>query len=221
MAGMCQAASDPWQIILADLLADPLIQAVMQADKVQAVEIEQLFANLTYTPEKARADNFGDATVHREEDPAYRSGVGIMLLNDRNEVFVGERLGHPGEWQMPQGGIEPGEAPKAAASRELREEIGTDNARVLVESRGWLRYDLPEELIGKVWGGRWRGQQQKWFAMRILGTEREISIATEHPEFSAWRWLPLSQLPQLVVSFKRRVYEAAIEEFRDLQDRAT
>ena len=114
---------------------------------------------------------------------------------------------------MPQGGIDDGEEPLAAALRELREEIGTDNVELLAESKGWLRYELPPELIGKAWQGRWRGQQQKWFAMRYLGRDADINIATEHPEFSAWRWIAASDLPNLIVFFKRQVYVNVLEQF--------
>ena len=153
-------------------------------------------------------------STYPTENEEYRSGVGIMLLNARNEVFVGRRLRSAEEaWQMPQGGIDEGENPLTAALRELREEIGTDNVEVLEKSRGWLRYDLPSDLIGKVWGGRWRGQQQKWFAMRFLGVDAEISVDTEHPEFLAWRWVPASHPPDLIVAFKRQLYRDVLQQF--------
>lgn len=138
-----------------------------------------------------------------------------MLLSQHNDVFVGCRIRSPsGAWQMPQGGIDDGEEPLAAALRELREEIGTDNVQVLEESKSWLRYELPPELIGKAWQGRWRGQLQKWFAMRYLGDDANIHIATEHAEFSAWRWASAAELPSLIVSFKRQVYLDVLEHFR-------
>ncbi len=144
----------------------------------------------------------------------YRPCVGILLFNTVGKVLVGERGDTPGAWQMPQGGIDPGETPAQAALRELKEEIGTNHAELVAETRGWLRYDLPEQLIGVVWHGRWRGQEQKWFAARFLGTDHEISIATEHPEFIDWRWVALEHLVDLAVSFKRDVYRDVVAELR-------
>lgn len=147
----------------------------------------------------------------------YRLGVGIMLFNRAGEVFVARRIDMPSEyWQMPQGGIDPGEDPREAALRELREEIGTDRAQFLAESRDWYVYDLPVDLIGRVWGGRYRGQRQKWFALRFAGQDREIDIATEHPEFSQWRWAPASALIDLIVPFKRALYRDLVAEFGHL-----
>jgi putative (di)nucleoside polyphosphate hydrolase len=144
----------------------------------------------------------------------YRSGVGVMLLNKRGHVLVARRIDLPDAgWQMPQGGIDDGESPRAAAVRELREEIGTDSADILAESKGWLQYDLPQELIGKAWNGRWRGQRQKWFVMRFTGDDKEIALDTQHPEFSEWKWVPVVALPELVASFKRQVYLDLLAEF--------
>jgi putative (di)nucleoside polyphosphate hydrolase len=149
-----------------------------------------------------------------QTDGGYRACVGIMLLNRQGEVFVARRNDVPGEaWQMPQGGLDEGEEPVGAAFRELREEIGTDQARVLAESKGWLRYDLPAELVDKARHRHWRGQRQKWFIMRFTGNDSEIDLATEHPEFNAWKWVPVRQLPDLVVSFKRQVYLDLLAEF--------
>jgi putative (di)nucleoside polyphosphate hydrolase len=148
------------------------------------------------------------------DDAAYRPGVGIMLLNRDNEVFVARRIDLAAEaWQMPQGGIDPGEGPREAALRELKEEIGTDKAEILAESRGWLRYELPPALAGKVWGGRWRGQRQKWFAMRFTGRDADIDLATAHPEFNAWKWAPPRTLPELIIPFKRQLYVDVLAEF--------
>lgn len=150
----------------------------------------------------------------RSQKLPYREGVGIMLFNKDGLVFVAKRIDMTSEaWQMPQGGIDAGETPLQAAMRELKEEIGTDKAIVTCESRDWYLYDLPEELIGKVWGGRYRGQRQKWYAMRFTGTDSDINIDTEDPEFSQWQWVPLQQLPDLIVPFKRKLYQALIDEF--------
>jgi putative (di)nucleoside polyphosphate hydrolase len=147
----------------------------------------------------------------------YRPGVGIMLVNQRGQVFVAQRIDNPGPaWQMPQGGIDKREEPLQAAWREMREEIGTDRARYIGESHDWLTYDLPVDLVPQLWKGRFRGQKQKWFAFRFLGTDRDIDIATEHPEFSSWRWADLKELPGLIVPFKRKLYEDLIAEFAPL-----
>jgi putative (di)nucleoside polyphosphate hydrolase len=142
----------------------------------------------------------------------YRPCVGILLFNHRGQVFVAQRRDTPGAWQMPQGGIEDGETPAEAALRELAEEIGTDRAELVAETADWHRYDLPDHLIGVVWNGRWRGQRQKWFAARFLGTDQEINLATAHPEFDAWRWTTPEQLVDLAVPFKREVYRAILSE---------
>ncbi|HSE73184.1 MAG TPA: RNA pyrophosphohydrolase [Dongiaceae bacterium] len=147
----------------------------------------------------------------------YRPGVGIMLVNQRGQVFIAQRIDNPGPaWQMPQGGIDRREEPLQAAWREMREEIGTASARVIGETKDWLTYDLPAELVPKLWKGKFRGQRQKWFAFRFLGTDRDINIATEHPEFSSWRWADLEELPGLIVPFKRRLYDDLIAEFTPL-----
>jgi putative (di)nucleoside polyphosphate hydrolase len=152
----------------------------------------------------------------RAVDPTtlpYRRNVGIALFNREGLVFAAERLDKPGAWQMPQGGIDPDEAPWPAALRELREEIGTGKAERLAET-DWLRYDLPPELVAHVWRGRYRGQEQKWFAARFTGSDDEIDLnADKHPEFSAWRWAKLAALPGLIVPFKKPVYAAVAEAF--------
>ncbi len=144
----------------------------------------------------------------------YRPCVGIMLFNGKGQVFVAQRIDSPGPaWQMPQGGIDPGEAPSDAALRELEEEIGTANAEIAAELEEWISYDLPDHLIGKLWGGRYRGQSQKWFAMRFHGADSEIDLDTKHPEFSSWKWVDPDQLVDLAVPFKRHVYQRLIEAF--------
>lgn len=145
----------------------------------------------------------------------YRRGVGLMLFNRMGRVFVAQRRDMAGAaWQMPQGGIDPGESPRAAALRELREEVGTTKAEIVAESRDWIRYDLPPEIVPRVWGGRYRGQEQKWFALRFLGSDADIDLAAHDPEFRAWRWAEVDELPRLIVAFKRPVYLAVIDEFR-------
>jgi putative (di)nucleoside polyphosphate hydrolase len=117
-------------------------------------------------------------------------------------------------WQMPQGGIDPGETPAQAAVRELAEEVGTAKAEILAESREWHHYDVPAEIAQRMWNGAFRGQRQKWFAMRFLGDDSDIDIATEHREFDAWRWASATELPGLIVPFKRAIYVAVLDEFR-------
>lgn len=153
----------------------------------------------------------------------YRPCVGIMLINRQGRVFVGRRINseESGGWQMPQGGIEDGEDPKTAAMRELKEEIGTDKAEIIGQSSGWPTYDLPDHLVGKVWQGRYRGQKQKWFVMRFVGDDTDIKLDDhDHPEFSAYRWVPIDQLPELVVEFKVPVYELVVAEFQHLVEQA-
>lgn len=149
----------------------------------------------------------------------YRRGVGMMLFNARGEVFVAKRIDTVSDaWQMPQGGIDDDEQPAAAALRELKEEIGNDNATILAESADWYRYDLPADLVPKIWKGRYRGQEQKWFALRFNGTDADINIDTEHPEFCEWKWVAINTLPDLIVPFKRPLYEALVAEFRHFAD---
>jgi putative (di)nucleoside polyphosphate hydrolase len=153
----------------------------------------------------------------RAEDASYRKGVGLMLLNRAGEVFVASRIDTPSDaWQMPQGGIDPGETPVEAAMRELEEEIGTAQAVIIGESRDWFRYDLPEPLRARLWGGRYRGQTQKWFLLRFTGEDADIDLDTDHPEFASWRWVRPSELPQLIVPFKRDIYVRVLAEFEPL-----
>ena len=147
----------------------------------------------------------------------YRRGVGLMLFNPAGLVWVGRRLDQKGEaWQMPQGGIDEGETPEQAALRELEEEIGTGSAAIVGESAGWVTYDLPPELVGVAWKGRYRGQKQKWFALRFTGRDSDIDIDTEHPEFAEWRWVEFDRLVELIVPFKRELYRQVTAEFADL-----
>jgi len=148
-------------------------------------------------------------------DLPLRPAVGIALFGPDGRVFIGRRLrGQVGTWQMPQGGIDEGEAPLGAALRELVEETGIDAVRVLAELPEWLTYELPPDTDPLPrWASRYRGQRQRWFAMRFLGTDASIDLATEHPEFDAWRWIPLAETPALVVPFKRSVYQRVAEAF--------
>jgi len=147
----------------------------------------------------------------------YRPCAGVMLINRDNRVFVGQRIDTTVEaWQMPQGGIDPGEDAQAAALRELWEETGVaaDKVQLVSEAPGEFLYDLPPELAEKVWKGKWRGQRQRWFLFRLVGDDGAIDIATEHPEFRAWRWVDAEELPTLIVPFKRKLYEEVLAAFR-------
>jgi putative (di)nucleoside polyphosphate hydrolase len=156
------------------------------------------------------------ANVKREDLP-YRAAAGMVVLNREGLIFVGKRIDQSQEsWQMPQGGIDDGEDARAAALRELEEEIGTRNVTLLREHPDWLLYDLPPHLVGNVWEGKYRGQRLKWMALRFLGDDREINVQTAHAEFSEWKWLKSSEVLQLVVPFKREVYAKALAAFADL-----
>ena len=149
----------------------------------------------------------------------YRPGIGIMLLSRDGRVFVGHRVRMPAglaKWQMPQGGIDADETPRRAALRELKEEIGTDRADILAESRGWLDHDVPDEIADGIMAGQYRGNRQKWFAMRFTGTDADINLATEHREFDAWEWVSPERLLELVAPFMHRLYRDILVEFRIL-----
>lgn len=147
----------------------------------------------------------------------YRPCVGVMLINPAGLIFAGQRLDSDvPAWQMPQGGIDAGEKPRAAALRELWEETGIARALVapVARTEGWITYDLPPELLGRVWGGKYRGQRQKWFLYRFLGRDDQVNITTAHPEFGAWRWIGAEEMLAAIVPFKRAVYAEVIAAFR-------
>ena len=162
----------------------------------------------------------------RYEDLPYRPCVGTMVLNRDGLVFIGRRFNGPEHvdlthvWQMPQGGLDPGEDPYRAALRELAEETSIRSVTRLAESSGWLAYDLPPDVAAQAWGGRYRGQTQKWYALRFTGDEREINVAHplggHEPEFAEWRWEPMRNLADIVIGFKRKVYEQVVAEFAHL-----
>ena len=142
-----------------------------------------------------------------------RLGVGVVLLNSENKVFVGKRIDNPSNhWQMPQGGVEVNENLLQAAKRELEEETGIKSVKLIKELKYWLTYDLPENLLGKIWKGKYRGQKQKWFIMQFLGKVEEINIKTNYPEFLDWKWINPSELPNVAVNFKVGIYKKIMQE---------
>jgi putative (di)nucleoside polyphosphate hydrolase len=148
----------------------------------------------------------------------YRPCVGIMLINAQGLVFAAQRIDSPAPaWQMPQGGIDEGENPGLAALRELEEEISVtpDLVAPLSETRDWLAYDLPAEIVPRIWNGCYKGQKQRWFLMRYLGRDDQINIQTAYPEFSEWRWIAADEMLNAIVPFKREIYAQVIDEFRD------
>jgi putative (di)nucleoside polyphosphate hydrolase len=151
----------------------------------------------------------------------YRPGVGALVFNRRGQVLVARRRDIASEaWQLPQGGVDTGEDIRDAVLREVTEELGTGRLEVLTESHDWHTYDLPDELVGKAFKGRYRGQRQRWYALLFTGSDEEIDCAAvENPEFSEWKWATIEELPGMAVSFKRRVYEALVKEFKPLAER--
>ena len=146
-----------------------------------------------------------------------RAGVGIILLNNKNQVFVGKRKDNPGDkWQMPQGGIENGEDSVTAVKRELLEETSIKNIKILKEINQTYEYELPKNLIGIIWEGKFRGQKQKWFIARFIGQESEINLNTEHPEFIKWKWIDSKMLPRVIVEFKKDLYLSLLKEIKSV-----
>ena len=150
-----------------------------------------------------------------------RIGVGVVVLNSNNMVFVGKRKDNPvDKWQMPQGGVDDGETLFAAMKRELLEETSIKNIKVLKELDYWLEYDLPKNLIGIIWKGKFRGQKQKWFITKFLGEESEINLNTQKPEFIEWKWLNIEDLPDVIVDFKKHVYEKLLIELKKITEQS-
>ena len=152
------------------------------------------------------------------DDHLYRRGVGVMLINQHRHVFVGRRIDNRDEaWQMPQGGIDEGEKPWPAALRELEEETGVRKKLVEKVARlpEQLRYDIPDAIASRLWGGKWKGQLQDWYLVRFLGSDKDVNIATKHPEFSHWKWVEPALLPELIVPFKRDMYRTIVEGFSE------
>ena len=144
-----------------------------------------------------------------------RLGVGVIVLNNKNRVFVGKRIDNPiDKWQMPQGGVNYGEDLTTAMKRELKEETGIKNIKILREIDGWSEYELPNYLLGKIWKGKYRGQKQKWFIVRFLGKDNEIDLETGKPEFIDWQWLDIENLPGVIVEFKKKVYEELLPKIK-------
>ena len=152
----------------------------------------------------------------RPSNLPFRPGVGMMIIDKDNRVFVGKRIdSKSNSWQMPQGGIDLGETPSAAALREMREEIGSDKGIVAAESKRWYSYRVPDFLIPKLWDGKYCGQKQKWFLIRFTGNDSDINIITEEPEFEDWKWVSLENLLDDIIPFKQKLYKQVIQEFKE------
>jgi putative (di)nucleoside polyphosphate hydrolase len=203
------------------LLADPEVRLLMEADNVDERQLLRMLKGVSVQLRRqggaSKPGKPGRKTASTGVTRKYRRGVGIMLINSQSQIFIARRNDVPGgAWQMPQGGIDHGETARAAAYRELREEIGTSNAEIITESQDWLYYDVPEDVAKKAWGGRWKGQRQKWFVMLFKGSDADINIATDHPEFDAWRWAPVQELESLAVSFKKKLYLSVLGQFAEI-----
>ena len=147
----------------------------------------------------------------------YRNGVGIVVLNNENKVFVAKRIDNPKNfWQMPQGGVDEGEDLLNAAYRELKEETSIFNVKLIKEIEDWTQYDLPSKLIGIIWKGRYKGQKQKWFIFKFLGNDTEINIKTKNPEFLDWKWIEIGKITEIVVDFKKEVYQKVKKEIKKI-----
>tara|TARA_B100000700_G_scaffold249963_1_gene280436 strand:- start:6940 stop:7410 length:471 start_codon:yes stop_codon:yes gene_type:complete len=152
----------------------------------------------------------------KEKNLPLRTGVGVAVLNQNNKVFVGKRIDNPiDKWQMPQGGVDPGETFTSAMKRELLEETNIKNIKILKELDYWLEYELPTDLVGIIWKGKYRGQKQKWFIARFLGKDNEVNLNTKKPEFIDWKWLNIEELPNVIVDFKKDVYKKLLKELKN------
>jgi len=146
----------------------------------------------------------------------FRPGVGMMIINQNNRIFVGKRIdSKTNGWQMPQGGINLGETPSAAALREMAEEIGSSQGKIIAESKKWYSYRLPPFLVHKLWGGKYCGQRQKWFLIRFTGQDSDINVKTKHPEFDSWQWVGFNELLENIIPFKYKLYSKIIAEFKE------
>ena len=146
-----------------------------------------------------------------------RIGVGAIVLNSENKIFVGKRADNPiDKWQMPQGGVDKGENFISAMKRELKEETSIQNIKILKQIDQWFEYELPKNLLGMIWKGKFRGQKQKWFIVRFIGKENEINLKTEHPEFIEWKWVDMNDLPNIIVEFKKEVYKKILSELKKI-----
>tara|TARA_B110000438_G_scaffold297827_1_gene344869 strand:+ start:1302 stop:1775 length:474 start_codon:yes stop_codon:yes gene_type:complete len=153
--------------------------------------------------------------MNKKDELPLRIGVGIVLLNNKNKIFVGRRIDNPRKfWQMPQGGVDNNEGLLQAAKRELKEETNIQTIKFIKELDGWTEYNLPKNLLGKVWKGKYKGQKQKWFIMKFLGDEKEINVKTKHPEFFEWKWIEIDKITDMVVGFKLDVYKKVKEEVK-------
>jgi len=156
-------------------------------------------------------------SLNKSKNLPLRLGVGVVLLNSDNKVFVGKRIDNPVNfWQMPQGGVNDNENLLCAANRELKEETGVESVKFIKEIDNWLTYELPKNLLGKIWKGKYRGQKQKWFIMRFVGNEEEINIKTKNAEFLEWKWIDANQLLNVVIDFKLDVYKSIVKELNIL-----
>lgn len=214
MGGRAPDHSEP---SLQEILSDPIVRLIMEADGVDEPALRALFERTASNVCKLAAAQprlLDEPPAPMPADERYRLGVGIMLLNREGLIFVGQRIDRSEEaWQMPQGGIDTQESPTHAALRELQEELGTKLVEIVTSTGSWLQYELPDDVVRGATHGRWRGQLQKWFLMRFTGRDTDIDIATEHPEFSDWKWVSPAELVRLIVPFKRPLYLAVLQEF--------